>query len=157
MRVHRAWCVVLLAAAAWGTAGMSTCSNVPTEPFTLTGTWHMLSVDSASQTISDPYYTGSPQTFITGALLEVFSGDSMHITTYYTQFGTFPSLTRGTWSEQTTIRPYSQSGDSLFVDSPGGPIPLGEIVDTRLDIFMQYPVPPSQGHSSANHEFVFTK
>jgi hypothetical protein len=144
-----------LAIALTAIGGASSCSSSPTEPVTLTGTWHMLTVDNGHQAAFDPY-TGSFPTFITGALLEVFPGDSMHFTTYFSQFPAFPA-SDSTWHERFTIWPYTQVGDSLYEDSPRGPVPLGRINGQQLDMVIRYPIPPSEGFPFASHEYVFTK
>jgi hypothetical protein len=151
------WKGIIFVAAVASVAGASTCSNVPTEPVTLDGTFTIVTVDghlppmqydSAAQT--HPY----PHARIIGGTAEFVAPDTIWLTTRLDVVDA-PGHVVSTPTPIPVYIRYTRSGDSLYnADLPG---PLGAVAGNVLHLRINYPAPPSTGYFSMVHDYTLEK
>ena len=150
------WLGILFAIAVAAVGGASTCSNVPTEPLALDGTFMMVTVDGHfPPAVYDPYSLVDPPVMITSVTAEFVAPDTVWVTTNLSS----PDVARR--SAIAVVHSgdfylYSRTGDSLHYTYGDQTRPLGAVIGNTLHLHIWYPTPPSEG-GFINHEYVFAK
>jgi len=137
--------------------GASTCSNEPTAPLTLDGTFNIVTADGHappmqydSATQANPF----PHSRIIGGTAEFVAPDTIWLTTRLDVVDA-PGHVVSTPAAIPVYYRYTRTGDSLYSeDLPG---PLGAITGSVLHLRINYPAPPSTGFSSIVHDYTLTK
>jgi hypothetical protein len=137
--------------------GASTCSNEPTAPLTLDGTFTIVTVDGHrpparydSAVPALPY----PHAMITGGTAEFVAPDTIWLTTrldYVDSLGHVVSTPQAI----PVFYLYTRTGDSLYdAIFPG---PLGAVTGNVLHLHIVYPTPPTNGFFLIEHDYTLTK
>jgi hypothetical protein len=156
MRIGSRWRGVALAIALAAIGGASTCSNEPTAPLTLDGTFTMVAVDGHSPpAVYDPQSLVDPPVMITSVTAEFVAPDSVWVTT---NLSSSDVAGRSTIAAQHSgdFYMYTRTGDSLHYIYGDASRPFGAIAGNTLHLHIWYPTPPSEG-GTISHEYSFAK
>lgn len=157
MRIGSRWRGVAFAIALTAIGGASTCSNEPTAPVTLDGTFTIVTVDGhrpPMQYDSSVQIQPYPHARIIGGTAEFVAPDTIWLTTRLDVVDAPGHVVSRPEAIPVFYR-YTRTGDSLYSeDFPG---PLGAVTGSVLHLRINYPSPPSTGYSSIVHDYTLSK